>query len=134
MRLVSVGLVVAGVLHMPTGATGAKDHLEWQPYDAASVSTAIDSGQPVIIDFYADWCPPCRELEEKTFADPRVSRELARYARFKVDQTRSNPVGDDATMKFAVMGMPTVIVFRSGSEQFRITGFEPPDVFLKRLR
>jgi thiol:disulfide interchange protein len=50
-----------------------------------------------------------------------------------VDQTRSNPVGDEASLEFQVMGMPTVIVFRDGEESFRITGFEPADVFLGRL-
>jgi thiol:disulfide interchange protein DsbD len=134
MRLVSLGLVIAGLLYLPRGAGSATAHLEWQPYDEARASAAIASGQPVIIDFYADWCAPCRELDELTFADPRVAELLAGYARFKVDQTRSTDVGDDAAMRFEVMGMPTVIVLRDGREQFRITGFEPPDRFLARLK
>jgi thiol:disulfide interchange protein DsbD len=134
MRLVSLGLVVAGLLYLPRGESSATTHLEWQPYDEARASAAIASGQPVIIDFYADWCAPCRELDELTFADRRVAELLAGYARFKVDQTRSTDTGDDAAMRFEVMGMPTVIVFREGREQFRITGFEPPDRFLGRLR
>jgi thiol:disulfide interchange protein DsbD len=134
MRVVSLGLVIAGLLYLPRGAGSATAQLEWQPYDEARASAAIASGQPVIIDFYADWCAPCRELDELTFADPRVAELLAGYARFKVDQTRSTDVGDDAAMRFEVMGMPTVIVLRDGREQFRITGFEPPDRFLARLK
>jgi len=88
----------------------------------------------VIIDFYADWCAPCRELDEKTFAHPSVAEVLSEYARFKVDQTKSNPVGNAAADFFEVMGMPTVIVFREGEELFRITGFEQPEQFLKRLQ
>jgi thiol:disulfide interchange protein DsbD len=134
MRLVSLGLVIAGLLYLPRGEGSAAAHLEWQPYDEARASAAIASGQPVIIDFYADWCAPCRELDELTFADPRVAELLAGYARFKVDQTRSTDVGDAAAMRFEVMGMPTVIVLRDGREQFRITGFEPPNRFLARLK
>ena len=134
MRLVSLGMVVAGLTFLPRGESSATTYLDWQPYDEARAAAAITSGQPVILDFYADWCAPCRELDELTFADPRVAERLAGYARFKVDQTRSSDVGDDATARFEVMGMPTVIVFRDGSERFRITGFEPPDRFLARLQ
>jgi len=134
MRLVSLGMVVAGVFYLPLGGHESKEHLEWQAYDPPAVAAAIASGQPVIIDFYADWCAPCRELDELTFADPRVTEELSGYARFKVDQTRFNEIGNAAASEFEVMGMPTVIVFSDGDEQFRITGFEPPDQFLKRLK
>ncbi len=134
MRLVSVGMVVAGLLYLPLGRSAPGEHLEWQDFDAAAAAAAIDSGQPVIIDFYADWCAPCRELDELTFADPRVAEVLSGYARFKVDQTRSSAEGDAAATEYEVMGMPTVIVFQDGEEQFRITGFEPPEQFLKRLQ
>lgn len=134
MRLVSLGMVVAGLLYLPRGESTAVKHLEWQAYDEAAATAAIASGQPVIVDFYADWCAPCRELDELTFADPRVAEVLSGYARFKVDQTTSTDVGDDAAMRYEVMGMPTVIVFRDGTEQFRITGFEPADRFLARLK
>jgi thiol:disulfide interchange protein DsbD len=134
MRLVSVVLVVAGISQLPRDGAVAEEHLEWLPYEKASVAAAVESGRPVILDFYADWCAPCRELDEKTFSDPRVAGVLSEFARYKVDQTRSNPVGDRAAMEFKVMGMPTVIVFRDGRELFRITGFEPPERFLERLR
>ena len=133
MRIVSLVLVVAGLLQLPERAASEQDHLEWSAYDPDTVTAAIESGEPVIIDFYADWCAPCRELDEKTFSDPRVADQLASFQRFKVDQTRSNPIGDEAALEFEVMGMPTVIVFRDGEESFRITGFEPPEVFLGRL-
>jgi thiol:disulfide interchange protein DsbD len=133
MRLVSVVLVVVGLAQLPRSGGHGGDHLAWSEYDAAEATAAIASGTPVIIDFYADWCAPCRELDERTFADPRVSSVLAEYARFKVDQTTSNPVGDEAARRYEVMGMPTVIVFQDGNESFRITGFEGPEQFLGRL-
>jgi len=134
MRLVSVAMIVAGMFYLPRGHSESAEHLGWQVFDPAAAEAAIESGQPVIIDFYADWCAPCRELDEKTFAHPSVAEVLSGYARFKVDQTKSSKVGDAAAGDFEVMGMPTVIVFRDGEEQFRITGFEPPEQFLKRLQ
>jgi len=100
MRLVSVALVVGGVLQLPMMENGAEDHLKWLAYDAEQLNAAVQSGQPVIVDFFADWCAPCRELDEKTFSDPEVAQVLAGYARFKVDQTRSTPEGDEAASTY----------------------------------
>ena len=140
MRVLSAAMLLAGVLMAPdlrshdaAGEAGG-GHLEWQPYDASSVQAAIAGGAPVIIDFYADWCAPCRELDEKTFSDQAVQDGLAEYGRFKVDLTRSSEANQDLTTEYSVMGVPTVIVFSGGEEIFRITGFEPPERFLKRLQ
>jgi thiol:disulfide interchange protein DsbD len=140
MRVLSAAMLVTGVLISPAIGSGgraaeaAADHLEWQAYDATAVESAIADATPVIIDFYADWCAPCRELDEKTFADQEVQDRIAGYRRFKVDLTRSSASNQDLTAEYGVMGVPTVIVFTGGDEAFRITGFEPPERFLKRLQ
>lgn len=140
MRVVSAAMLVSGVLMMPGlrqgAASGGADggHLEWQAFDAVRARAAIDGGGPVILDFYADWCAPCRELDEKTFADEDVREALAGFSRFKVDLTRSSEANQSLTASFGVVGVPTVIVFNGGVEVFRITGFEPPERFLKRLQ
>jgi len=73
-------------------------------------------------------------LDEKTFADEDVRGALAGFSRFKVDLTRSSEANQSLTASFGVVGVPTVIVFNGGVEVFRITGFEPPERFLKRLQ
>lgn len=139
MRLVSAGILVVGLSMLPIGLGGGGaevadgGHLEWQSYDGAAFRAAVEAGQPVIIDFYADWCAPCRELDEKTFSDPRVQEALEGFARFKVDQTRASEEAIVLADEFAVFGVPTVMVYRDGTEVFRITGFEPPERFLERL-
>jgi thiol:disulfide interchange protein DsbD len=138
MRLACAGLLVVGLTMLPVfpggaGATTAGEHLEWRPFQAAAFADARDAGGPVIVDFYADWCAPCRELDEKTFADPRVAAVLGGFARFKVDQTHASEEAVALAREFQVRGVPTVIVYRDGVEAFRITGFEPPEVFLERL-
>ena len=139
MRLLSTGMLVAGVLLAPGvrdgggAATLEEGPLQWQPYEAAAVATARTGNSPMIIDFSAEWCAPCRELDEKTFAAPEVRAVLEGYARFKVDLTRSTDANQELTSEYGVMGVPTVIVFAGGEEIFRITGFEPPERFLGRL-
>ena len=140
MRVLAAGMLVAGVLMMPgvrhggAAVEGGSSHLEWQAYEAAGAKAAIAGGGPVIIDFYADWCAPCRELDERTFSAPEVRTVLEGYERFKVDLTRATDSGQALIAEYGVMGVPTVIVFSGGEEVFRITGFEAPDRFLKRLQ
>jgi thiol:disulfide interchange protein DsbD len=140
MRALSAAMLIAGVVMAPTPFRGhpaegaAQTHLQWQAYDAAQAKASVSAGEPVIIDFYADWCAPCRELDEKTFADPTVKQVLDGYARFKVDLTKSTEANSMLTSEYRVMGVPTVIVFSGGQEVFRITGFEPPERFLRRLQ
>jgi thiol:disulfide interchange protein DsbD len=140
MRVLSTAMLVIGVLIAPAigrgdraEETAASDHLEWQAYEESAVRAALDGGKLVIVDFYADWCAPCRELDEKTFAAPKVKAVLEGYTRIKVDLTRSSEANQALTAEYRVLGVPTVIVFRGGDEVFRITGYEPPERFLKRL-
>ncbi len=135
MRLVSAGVLVAGVLMFPTAAPPAGVELEWQPYDQTAVDQALASDTPVVLDFYADWCAPCKELEEKTFSDPAVAARLADFRRFKVNLTRNDSTTDQVRRRFGVAGVPTIAFFDGGVEVAgaRLTGFEPPSAFLHRL-
>ena len=108
--------------------------LAFSPYDAAGVAAAA---RPAMIDFSADWCAPCHELDDETFADARVQKALAGTALFKADMTRQDSPGTFAlSTKYNVLGMPTVIFLdRQGREipGSRLVGFEPPARFLERL-
>jgi thioredoxin:protein disulfide reductase len=105
----------------------------WQPY----VPQAIGAGRPAIVDFSADWCLPCLELERKTFADPRVAAALARRLLLKADMTRiASPEAIALSEKFGILGVPTIIFLdASGKERqdLRLVGFENADRFLERL-
>ncbi|HUP48948.1 MAG TPA: cytochrome c biogenesis protein CcdA, partial [Thermoanaerobaculia bacterium] len=62
--------------------------VQWRPYDSAILDQASAQGRPVMIDFYADWCLPCKELDNRTFNDPAVVAESERFVRLKADLTR----------------------------------------------
>ncbi len=134
MRLASAAVLVAGVVLLPSSARTASE-LSWQPYSEEAVTRALAGHQPVVLDFYATWCLPCKELDEKTFSRREVAERLATYARFKIDLTTSDAATDALRRKYDVAGVPTVAFFREGREvsAARLTGFEPPSDFLKRL-
>jgi len=110
----------------------------WDKYDPKALAAARAANKPVVIDFYADWCLPCKELDEKTFPDPAVGAELNRFVRLKADLT----VAEDETTKrltkeYAILGVPTLIFLdANGNENasLRLVGFEPPKAFVPRLK
>lgn len=139
----AVWRVGIGVLLLVAGVAFAvpRKHqttVQWQKYDTSALAAARASGKPVVIDFYADWCLPCKELDEKTFTDSRVVSELDRFVRVKADLTAAeNATTQALTKQYAILGVPTIIfIDATGNEtaSARLTGFEPADAFLKRAQ
>lgn len=82
----AAALLAAGLfLGWPQSAAGS---LAFEPYSDAAVEKARADGKPVMIDFYADWCLPCKELDHKTFTDPLVAKALDGWVLLKADLTR----------------------------------------------
>jgi len=129
----AVVFLAAAVFFLPRAVPAAATPA-WRPYAEAAIRSA---GRPAVIDFGAAWCAPCRELDEKTFSDPRVREALERRALFKADMTRAaSPEVVALSDKYAILGVPTLVFLNAaGSEQpdVRLVGFENADDFLKRL-
>lgn len=109
--------------------------IPWKKYNEKDFKAALGSNDKIIIDFYADWCIPCKELDRFTFTDDRVIDATSSYKAFKADLTKSNSSEVEALRKeFKIVGVPTVLLIGSdGNEVERITGFLPPEEFLKKL-
>ena len=105
--------------------------INWKPYSQSAIASIGQKG--IIIDFYADWCIPCKELDALTFSDPRVIKLSEEFNTYKADMTKS--LDDEVETlrdKYKIIGVPTVLLLNSkGEEVNRITGFVNADEFLK---
>lgn len=126
----SIALMVVAVYWL---IPSEKNSIEWHPYNERA---AAGTGKAMIIDFYADWCIPCKELDAVTFSDPKVIEISKKFDAYKADMTKSlSEQVETLRNKYNIIGVPTVLVINSrGEEVKRITGFVNSDEFLKIIQ
>ncbi len=112
--------------------------VSWQPYSDQILAQAREAHKLVIIDFYATWCTPCRELDDITFHHPDVVKLADRdFVMVKVDLTqKGNPVHQRLLSKYGIKGVPTVIFLDGqGNEcrNLRLMDYLPPSLLLLRM-
>lgn len=99
-----------------------------------SIEKSISAeNKPVMIDFYADWCAQCKELDEYTYTDPQIAELSETLNTIKIDLTNEN---ESITNKYNIKGLPVVIFMNSRGEEIkelRVTGFLKPDEFRKKI-
>jgi thiol:disulfide interchange protein DsbD len=147
--------LLAGVAQLAGALSGARDPL--QPLAAVLGSQATEAapvrfervmtlagldarlrapGRPVMLDFYADWCVSCKEMERFTFSDPQVQARFADMLLLRADVT-ANGADDKALLKrFRLFGPPGIVFFdRDGREidGLRVIGYQPAEKFIKAL-
>jgi thiol:disulfide interchange protein DsbD len=110
----------------------------WKPYSEETLKEAASSKKAVVIDFYATWCTPCRELDEVTFHDASlVKRAEDDFVMVKVDVTRAgNPLNERLLQEYGVKGVPTVVFLDSNGKErrdLRLVDYLPPDQFMGRM-
>ena len=137
---------LAGVLRSPPGPGAAAGHGGFEftavkgldgpnGLDAALVRAAA-AGRFVMLDFYADWCVSCKEMEETTFRDPRVRAALGEVRILRADVT-ANDAADQALMKrLGVLGPPAILFFgpdRRERRRYRTVGYQDAADFTQRV-
>jgi thioredoxin:protein disulfide reductase len=103
----------------------------------AVLSQAKQKGQPVLLDFYADWCVTCKEMELLTFSDEKVKAALSAYQLIQVDVTKNTAEHQRILKQYALFGPPAILFFDANGEEKvsrRVIGFMKAVRFLERLQ
>ncbi|RLB42345.1 MAG: cytochrome C biogenesis protein [Deltaproteobacteria bacterium] len=129
-------VVLATALVTAYASWHAEEGIKWIPYRQGLLQEAKAERKPVIIDFYADWCGPCREMDKTTFRDQRVKALIGKFFPIRVDLTKQSPETKKLVQRFNVRGVPTVVFLRpDGTEvsSLRIQAYAPPYTFASKM-
>ncbi len=119
----------------------AQPALEFRPIETVAaldraLTEARAAHQPVMLDFTADWCISCKEMEHKTFPDEGVIGALKPFMLLRADVTANNSDDQALLQRFHSYGPPTMVFFDTGGterQNFRLVGFSPPEQFSKHV-
>jgi thiol:disulfide interchange protein DsbD len=101
------------------------------------LASAKKACKPAMIDFGAEWCVACKELEHKTYTDDAVKAEARRFTSIKVDATDATPALDALQKRYAVVGLPTIVFVDGRGNVMQdplVTGFVEPDAYVKIMK
>jgi thiol:disulfide interchange protein DsbD len=101
------------------------------------VAAATAAGRPVMLDFYADWCTSCKEMERYTFSDKTVQAALSNAVLLHADVTKNDPADQQLLQHFGIFGPPTIAFYGPDGQErrnFRVVGYMKADEFASLAR
>jgi thioredoxin:protein disulfide reductase len=129
---VGVAMLAVAVWLAPPAQSGRA--IAWESLAQWSQSKE-DGRRPVLLDFAAEWCIPCRKMDHTTYVDPAVVREADRFRMVKADITNETDETEQVVNEYDVKGVPTVILISPvGEETHRMVGYVGPDELLQAMR
>ena len=129
-------LILSGALLVNAALQPEPRGIDWVYYRGQSIEQLQEKNRPLLIDFYADWCAACKELDRKTFRDKKVVEKATEFVMVRVDCTSPDNKCTALTQKFRVSGLPTVVFINSKGEEIhglRAVGFLGPAEMLRKM-
>ena len=109
----------------------------WKPYSKQAIEDSLALHKPVVIDFFAQWCPNCHELDRVVFSRPDIQAKLAQVTTLRMDVTNhDDPEVQKIAQEYGIEGVPTVIFLDSKGQEIngsRVIGFVTPEEFSQAL-
>jgi thiol:disulfide interchange protein DsbD len=131
---IAVGVSMLATAVWLVRPVGTAQAIAWEPVQEWTAGARAGE-RPVLLEFGAEWCIPCREMETTTYAHPDVVHEADRFRMVKADITEETAATTALTQAYGVKGVPTTILFSpSGGEHQRFVGYVGPDEMLAAMR
>lgn len=119
------GVILIGVaLSLFYTGFQTKEGIQWIPYDHGLLIKAAGEHRPVMLDFYADWCAPCRAMEKNVLSDPEIISLSHKFVTIRVDLTKRHPHQEELQKRYKIRGVPTIIFLNSKGVEERALRIE----------